>query len=120
MTAEPALSDEPFRSPAERHSHMLQLDNRLRSFLDEELDGILVGKVIATLDGVEHVGKPVIGFHVAKRCGNPTLGGPRVGPRREHLGQYAATPCGLRFQRCAHTGKACADNYRVISMEHVY
>ena len=49
-------------------AHALQLNHCGDRFAREDLSRILVGQVVATLDGVEHVPLPVILFNIAK-CG---------------------------------------------------
>ncbi len=79
VPAEPALVDAALGGAVERHPHLLEVEHRVDGFLAHDLDGVLVGEVVATLAGVEGVPLPVVFLHV-RQCGaHAALGRAGVG-----------------------------------------
>ena len=60
--------------------------DRRRRLADHIFDRVLVAEPVGALDRIVHVPGPVVGPHVAERCGDPALGGDGVAAGREHLG----------------------------------
>ena len=86
--AERALGDAALLVARVGHAHRLELQHKLRHPGHEELDGILVGQVIAALDRVEEVAfHGVLGVAVRERRVHAALRGSGVGAGGEHLGQ---------------------------------
>jgi len=114
VTAETALIDLSIGGAVEREAHALQLDDRWDRFAGQHLGGILVGEVVATLDGVEHVPLPVILFDVAECGADAALGRTGVRTRRIQLREHRrwdALACQL--ERRPEAGPARTDDDRI-------
>ena len=85
VTTEATLVDLAVWGAVERQTHVLEVDNGLNRFLREDLSGVLVDQVVATLDGVEGVPFPAVLFNVGQRCGHATLCCTGVRASREEL-----------------------------------
>ena len=105
MAAEPALVDLALGRAVERQAHVLELDHGLDGFAGQDLRRVLVGQVVATLDGVEHVPLPVVLLEVAERGAHATLGGPGVGAGRIELGDDRGVHPGLGAVRRRPRGR---------------
>ena len=116
VAAEPALVDASLRGPVERHAHLLEVEDGVDGLLAHDLDRVLVGEVVATLDGVEGVPLPVVlfdvgqrGAHAALRCAGVAAGGIELG---QHGGAHSRT--GL--DGGAHPGAAGAHDDDVVAV----
>jgi len=78
VTTESSLINLPVWCAIEWEPHPLQLNHRRDRFASEYFSRVLIGQVVATFDGVEHVPLPVVFFHIAKRSADSTLGCARV------------------------------------------
>ena len=84
--------------------------------LAHDLDGVLVGEVVAALDGVEGVPLPVVLFDVGQRRAHAALGGAGVAARRVELGQHRGADPRAGLDRGPHPGAAGADDDDVVAM----
>ena len=116
VPAEPALVDAALGGPVERHPHLLQVQHRVDGFLAHDLDGVLVGEVVAALDGVEGVPLPVVLFDVGQRRAHPALRRAGVAARRVQLGQHRRADPRPRLDGGPHARAACADDDDVVAM----
>src|SRR6478735_4284335 len=66
VTTEPPLIDAAVGRAVEGQPHVLQLDHRVDGLARQDLSGVLVHEVVATLDGVEHVPLPMVLLEVAE------------------------------------------------------
>ena len=112
LSAERSLVDAAVLVARERQAHVFEFVDRLRTRGAHELDGVLVADVIRSLDRVVHVPAPVVvGIFAADGAGDAALGGNRVRPRREHLGQHGGVESRLcQLQPGPHAGAAAADD----------
>ena len=85
VTTEATLVDLAVWCAVERQTHVLEVDNGLNRFLRENLGGILVDQVIATLYGVEGVPLPAVFFNVGKGRSHAALSCTSVRAGREEL-----------------------------------
>ena len=88
MATEAALVDLAVWGAVERKAHSLQFNHGRDRLACQHFGRILVGEIVATLDGVEHVPLPVVLFHVAKGGADATLCRTRVRSRWVELRQY--------------------------------
>ncbi len=116
VATEPTLVDLALGGAVERQTHLLQVEHRVDGFLGHDLDGVLVGEVVATLDGVEGVPFPVVFLDVRQGCAHAALGRAGVAARRVELGQYRGAGAGAGFDGRAHAGAAGADDDYVVTM----
>ena len=78
--------------------------------------GVLVGEVVAALDGVEGVPLPVVFLHV-RQCGtHAALGRAGVAAGGVELGQYGRAGTGASFDCRTHACATGADDDHVITM----
>ena len=89
VAAEAALVDPSLRGPVERHAHLLEVQDGVDGLLAHDLDRVLVGEVVAALDGVEGVPLPVVLFDVGQRRAHAALRSTGVAPGRVQLGQHS-------------------------------
>ena len=116
VPAEAALVDAALGGAVERHPHLLQVEHRVDGFLAHDLHGVLVGEVVAALDGVEGVPFPVVVFDVGQRGAHAALGGAGVAAGGVELGQHRGAHARTRFDRGPHAGTARADDHHVVSV----
>ena len=116
VPAEAALVDAALGGAVERHPHLLQVEHRVDGLLAHDLDGVLVGEVVAALDGVEGVPLPVVLFDVGQRRAHAALRGAGVAARRVQLGQHRGAHPRTRLHRGAHARPAGADDDDVVAM----
>ncbi|SKY37435.1 Uncharacterised protein [Mycobacteroides abscessus subsp. abscessus] len=116
VATEAALIDSALGCPVERHTHLFEIEDGVDRLLAHDLHGILVGEVVATLDGVEGVPFPVVFFDVGQRGAHAALGCPGVATCRVQLGQYRSTSSGSGLHGGAHTRTARADDDNVVPM----
>lgn len=86
LTTESPLVDLTLLGTGERHTVVLELDNGGGGLATHVVDGILVTKPIATLDGVVRMPAPIIIVGIAKRGIDTTLGSDSVRSGGEQLG----------------------------------
>ena len=116
VPAEAALVDAALGGAVERHPHLLEVEHRVDGFLAHDLDGVLVGEVVAALDGVEGVPLPVVLFDVGQRRAHPALGRAGVAAGRVELGQHRGAHPGPCLDGGAHAGAAGTDDDDVVAM----
>ena len=114
VPAEAALVNPSLGGAVERHPHLLQIEHRVDGFLAHDLHGVLVGEVVAALDGVEGVPLPVVLFDVGQCGAHPALGRAGVAARRVQLGQHRGAHPWAGLDGRAHTGSAGADDDDII------
>src|SRR4029078_2108554 len=116
VPAEPTLVDATFGGAVERHPHLLQIEHRVDGFLAHDLDGVLVGEVVAALDGVEGVPLPVVLFDVGQGRAHPALCCAGVAARRVQLGQYRGADPRTGLHGGTHARAARTDDDDVVAM----
>ncbi len=116
VPAEAALVDAALGGAVERHPHLLQVEHRVDGFLAHDLHGVLVGEIVAALDGVERVPLPVVVLDVGQRGAHAALGRAGVAAGGIQLGQHRGTHPRTRLDRGAHPGTARADDHHVVSV----
>ena len=116
VAAEPALVDAALGRAVERHPHLLEVEHRVDGLLGHDLDGVLVGEVVAALDGVEGVPLPVVLFDVGQCGAHAALGRAGVAAGRVELGQHRGADARARLDRGAHACAAGADDDDVVAM----
>ena len=114
VPAEAALVDPALRGAVERHAHLLEIQHRVDGFLAHDLDGVLVGEIVAALDGVEGVPFPVVLFDVGQRRAHPALSRTGVAPSRVQLGQDSGTHPRSGLHGGPHPGATGADDEDVV------
>ena len=82
----------------------------------DDLDGVLVGQVVAALDGVEGVPLPVVFLHVGQRGAHAALRRTGVRPGGVQLGQHGGAHPRPGLDGRAHSCAARADDDDVIAM----
>ena len=114
MAAEGALVDAPVLGARKGDAHVLELVDGLERLVDEALDDVLVGQVVAALDGVEHVRFQRILAHVGQGGGDAPLGPARMRAGRVDLADHGRRQAALgHFQGGAQAGQAGADDHGV-------
>lgn len=116
VATESTLVDLAFGRAVERQTHLLEVEHRIDGLLGHDLDGVLVGEVVAALDGVEGVPLPVVFLHV-RQCGtHAALGRAGVAAGGVELGQYGRAGTGASFDCRTHACATGADDDHVITM----
>ena len=114
---EGALVDLALLGTAERHTVVLQFNDRGRSFLAHILDGVLVAQPVRPFDGVVEVEAPVVFAHVAKRRRDTALRRHRVAAGGEHLGDIRDRQPGLcQAEGGPQTGTAGTNHHYVVGV----
>ncbi len=116
VPAEAALVDAALGGAVERHPHFLQVQHRVDGFLAHDLDRVLVGEIVAALDGVEGVPFPVVVFDVGQRRAHAALGSAGVAAGRVELGQHRRAHPGSGLHGRPHSGTTRADDHHVVSV----
>ena len=116
VPAEAALVDPALGGPVERHPHLFQVEHRVDGFLAHHLDRVLVGEIVAALDGVEGVPFPVVVLDVGQRRAHAALGGAGVAAGRVKLGQNRCAHAGSGLHGRPHAGAAGADDHHVVTV----
>jgi len=81
------------------------------------VDSVLVTEPVGALDGIVHVPPPVVLVHVTESSVDSALGGDRVTPSGEELGDTGRVETGLgKTEGGAKTGSASSNNNRVVLM----
>ena len=73
VPAEAALVNLAVGGSIEWEAHALQFDHRGDGLTCQHFSGILIGKIVTTLDGVEHVPLPVVLFYISEGRTDTTL-----------------------------------------------
>src|SRR3989475_4001947 len=113
--AERALAHPAVRIAGPGTAPVLELDDLLRTPRDEELDRVLVGEEVGSLDRVERVQLQRIVVPEDRR--GPSLGGHRVAPHRVDFRHDGDREVGVRLgrrDRRAQSGRAPADDDDVV------
>ena len=110
VATEAALIDLAVGRAVERQAHVLEVDDRVDGLLREDLSGILVDEVVATLDGVVGVPLPVVLLHVGERCGHAALRRTRVRAGGVELGDHGRGGVRSGLDCRAHPSAAGADD----------
>jgi hypothetical protein len=118
MTTEVPLSDLSFGSAAERNTHMLQLIDGSRRVFDQDLDGILIPQVVASLDGVVEIPFPMILLFIAERSGDPSLGRSGMGSRRKNLTDDSHIGLAHALDRCPKSCQTSSHNDDIVFEDH--
>ncbi len=114
MSTEATLIDLAVGGAIEWQAHALKFNYGRNCLTREHLGRILVGEVVATLDGVEHVPLPVVLFNVSERGANATLRSTGMRAGRIELRQYCSgNPFARQLERRPESGAACAHHDRV-------
>ena len=113
VTTEAALVDLALRGAVERQTHVLEVDDCVDRFFCENLCGILINEVVATLNRVKGVPLPVVLLDVGERRCHAALSRAGVRTRRVELGDNSGLGLGSRLDRGAHTRAACSDDDNV-------
>ncbi len=120
--SEGALGDGAVLKAAEGASPVLHLVDDFDALLAHDLHGILVGQVVASLDGVEGVLLPgivtALGV-VGEGRVEASLGGNGVGPGRVDLGDQAHVEIVAKADRGPKTRQTTADDEDIV-IDHVY
>ena len=116
VSAEAALVDAALGGAVERHPHLLQVEHRVDGFLAHDLHGVLVGEIVAALDGVEGVPLPVVVLDVGQRGAHAALRGAGVAAGGVQLGQHRGAHTRAGFDGRPHPGPARADDHHVVSV----
>ena len=112
-----SLRDLALRRAAEGDTHVLQLVDVLRSFVDENLHRVLIAEVVRALDRVERVLLYRVG-RLVPQCGRyPSLGGARVRPQRVDLRDDGGVHLPRRLYGCPKARQTAA-NYDNIVLSH--
>ncbi len=98
---------------------MFQLDDGTGGILGEDLDGILVAQIIATLYRVEHVPLPVVLLLIAKGGTDSSLGSTGMGARGKDLAKHGNTCIFPEFYGGSQTCQPGSNNYDVELMFHL-
>ena len=118
MPAEVPLGDLSFGRAAERNSHVLQLIDGSRRIFDQDLYGILVSQVVASLDGVIEIPFPMILLLIAERGGDPSLGRPGMGPRRKNLTDNSHIGLAHALDGCPKSCQPGSHNDDIVLEDH--
>ena len=117
-SAERALRDAPVVHSGEDAAHVIEPDDRLRRFVREELDGVLIAEVVGALDRVEGVGFGGVFLAITKRGVDAALRCAAVTANRMDLRQHSDVEAEFSGFHCgAHAGEAAADDKDVV-LEH--
>jgi hypothetical protein len=117
LTTECTLVNLAIFSSGEGAAIVLQLDDGGGGFAGHVVDGVLVTEPVGPLDGIVHVPPPVVLVHVAERGVDAALGGDRMTPRWEELGDTGCVETGLgKTEGGAQTGATGSDNDCVVLM----
>ena len=95
---------------------MLELEHGVDRLAGQDLGGVLVDEVVATLDGVEHVPLPVVFFDVAEGGADAALGGAGVGARWIELADDGDVGLAGHLDGRHQPGAAGADDDRVVAV----
>ena len=114
VAPEAPLVDLALRGAVEGKAHPLELEDRVDRLLAHDVDRVLIGEEVATLDGVEGVPLPRVLFDVRERGAHPALRGSGVRPGRVELGDDGGLASLAGFERRPQPGAAGADDDGVV------
>jgi hypothetical protein len=118
MSTEATLENPAVFDAAEGHAHVFEFDNNFGSHTAHEFYGVLIAKVIASLDGVEHVPDPVVGLHVAQGRRNASLSRYRMRAGREDLADDSSIDNFGSFERSSKSCPAGSYNHNIVFMNN--
>jgi hypothetical protein len=118
MTTKVPLSDLSFGSATERNSHVLQFIDGSRRILDQDLYGILISQVVASLDGVIEIPFPMILLLIAERSGDPSLGCSGMGSRGKNLTDDGHIGLAHTLDRCPKSSQTGSHNDDIVLEDH--
>jgi hypothetical protein len=118
MTTEVPLGDLPLGSATERNSHVLQLIDGPRRILDQNLYGILIPQVIASLDGIVEIPFPTVLLLIAERSGDPSLGRSGMGSRRKNFTDDRHIGLAHTLDRCPKACQTGSHNDDIVLEDH--
>ncbi len=113
VTAEAALVDLALRRAVEGQAHVLEVEDRVDGFLGQDLGGVLVDQVVATLDRVEGVPLPVVFLDVGECSSHAALRRTGVRTRRVQLGDHGGLGVRPCLDRGAHARATGADDHDI-------
>jgi len=116
VAAKATLVDAALGGAVERHPHLLQVEHRVDGFPAHDLHRVLVGEVVAALDGVERVPLPVVLLHVRQSGAHAALRRARVAAGGIELCQDRCAYARPGLDGRPHTGAPGADDHHVILM----
>ena len=116
VPTETTLVDLALGGPVEREAHLLQIEHRVDGLLGHDLDGVLIGEVVTTLDGVEGVPLPVVLLDVGQRGAHAALSRAGVAAGGVELGQNRGAGTRGGFDRRTHPGAAGAHDDDVVAV----
>ena len=88
VSAKRPLGDLALFGAVEGQPHVLQLIHNVHRFMAHDPGSVLIGQVVAALDGVERMPFGSVLFVVPQRCADTTLGCSCVRARGVHLGEH--------------------------------
>ena len=114
VPAETTLVDLAVRRAVERQAHVFEVDDGVNRLARENLGGVLIDEVVATLHGVKGVPLPRILFDVGERCGHSTLRRTRVRTSWVQLRNDRRLCERSRFDSGAHSRTTRSNNDNVV------
>jgi hypothetical protein len=114
VTTETALVDLAFRRSVERQPHVLEVEDGIDGLFGEDLRGILIDQVVATLDGVVSVPLPVVLFDIGEGRSHAALCRASVGASRVELGDDGGVGVRSGFDCRAHPSTTGAHDDDVV------
>ena len=114
VTTEAPLVNLALGRPVEGKTHVLEVDHRVDGFSGQNLGGILVDQVVATLDGVEGVPLPAVFLNIGQCRGHTALRGTGVRSRGVQLGDHGRLGLGTCLDGGAHSGSTGTHNHDVV------
>ena len=114
VSTKTALVDLALGRAVEGQTHVLEVDHRVDGLSGQNLGGILVDQVVATLHGVERVPLPAVFLDVGECRGHSTLRGTRVRTRGVQLGDHCGLGVGACLNGGAHAGSTGTHNHDVV------
>ena len=113
VTTKSTLVDFAIWCSVERESHVLQVDDCIDCFFGKNFCGVLVDKVVATLDGVEGVPLPAVFLDVRQCRRHTALSRTGVRAGGVELGDHSSLGVRTSLNRSTHAGTSGADNHHV-------
>jgi hypothetical protein len=118
MTTEVPLGDLPLGSATKRNAHMLELIDGSRRILDQDLNGILISQVVASLDRVIEIPFPAILLLITERSSDSSLGCSGMGSRRRNLAHDRHIRLAYALDRCPKSCQASSHNDHIMLEDH--
>ena len=117
VAAERPLVDQAVLGARERHTKVLELDDRFHCIAAHEFDRVLVAEPVGPLDGVVHVPAPVVLAHIAERRADAALRRDGMAAGREDLADAGGLEPRNGHSQCRpQTGAAAPDNDDIVSV----